>query len=450
MSKTRELIILPKVNQAQLTKFLPQLEEEGIKTIFLDPKKIGKKKTKLKTISTSNSSNYVVLEKENSTKPKGKKIGIKFEVLSNADIDNVLSISKKGLDFVIIEVKDWKIIPLENIIAKLHKIHTKIFAIARTPEEVRKMFSILEVGVDGVIFSTSSINEVREAMVYLGTRSFDMKPAKILEIKEVGDGERVCVDTASMLHKGEGMLIGSRSNFLFLVHNESVGSSFTSPRPFRVNAGAVHCYTLSPDGTTNYLSEVETGSEVLILNSKGKARRATVGRSKIERRPMLMIKASVGNEIGGIIAQDAETIRFVKPNGQLVSVTHLKKGDIVNLERSIKASTEIGGHLMSGHVHFTAKVKKIIDKRNTRDMQISLAKKYSDYVMEKGYIGINGCSLTIGKVNTNGFNIHLIPETLDITNLGQLSKGDLVNIEIDQNTIAIVETVKNYLTAQKS
>ncbi|MDH3855922.1 MAG: 3-dehydroquinate synthase II, partial [Nitrosopumilus sp.] len=149
------------------------------------------------------------------------------------------------------------------------------------------------------------------------------------EIKEVGDGERVCVDTASMLHKGEGMLIGSRSNFLFLVHNESVGSSFTSPRPFRVNAGAVHCYTLSPDGTTNYLSEVETGSEVLILNSKGKARRVTVGRSKIERRPMLMIKATVDGEIGGIIAQDAETIRFVKSNGQLVSVTHLKKGDTV-------------------------------------------------------------------------------------------------------------------------
>ena len=190
------------------------------------------------------------------------------------------------------------------------------------------MFSILEVGVDGVIFNASSINEVGEALVYLGTRSFELKPAKIIEIKEVGDGERVCVDTASMLHRGEGMLIGSRSNFLFLVHNESVGSSFTSPRPFRVNAGAVHCYTLSPDGTTNYLSEIETGSEVLVIDSKGKARRVTVGRSKIERRPMLMIKASIGEEIGGIIAQDAETIRFVKPNGQLVSVTHLKKGDI--------------------------------------------------------------------------------------------------------------------------
>ncbi|MEK0328856.1 MAG: 3-dehydroquinate synthase II [Nitrosopumilus sp.] len=340
MSKTRELIITPKVSQAQLTKFLPQLEAEGIKMVYLDPKKLGKKKTNLLTVFPSSAAKYVVLEKKGVSKPRGKKVGRKFKVLSNADIENILSAAKKGLDFVIVEVKDWKIIPLENIIAKLHKIHTKIFAIARTPKEVRKMFSILDVGVDGVIFSTSSINEVREAMVYLGTSSFEMRTAKIIEIKEVGDGERVCVDTASMLHKGEGMLIGNRSNFFFLVHNESVGSSFTSPRPFRVNAGAVHCYTLAPDGTTNYLSEVETGSEVLILNSKGNARRVIVGRSKIERRPMLMIKAAIGEEIGGIIAQDAETIRFVKPNGQLISVTHLKKGDKV----MVHAKPAMGRH----------------------------------------------------------------------------------------------------------
>ena len=329
MSKSRELIISPKVSQTQLPKFLAQLQDEGISMVYLDPKKIGRIKTKIETIYPSPNAKHIVLEKNLAKKPKGKKLGKKFKILSNEDIENVLTVAKKGLDFVIVEVKDWKIIPLENIIAKLHKIHTKIYAIARTPEEVRKMFSILEVGVDGVIFSTSSIGEVREVMIYLGSKSFDLKKGKIIEIKEVGDGERVCVDTASMLHKGEGMLIGSRSNFLFLVHNESVGSSFTSPRPFRVNAGAVHCYTLSPDGTTNYLSEVETGSEVLVVDSKGKARRATVGRSKIERRPMLMIKASSNGEIGGIIAQDAETIRFVKPDGKLVSVTHLKKGDTV-------------------------------------------------------------------------------------------------------------------------
>ena len=254
MGKNRELIIAPKVSRGQLGKFLSEIEKEGIKTVSLDPAHLKGIKTKVSTVHTSTNADYVIVDKV--TKIKGKKIGMKFKVLSNTDIEKILQFAKAGLDFVIIEVKDWKIIPLENIIAKLHKIHTEVFAVANTPDETRKMFSILEIGVDGVIFSTSSINEVKETLVYLGTKNFDLKPAKILEIKEVGNGERVCVDTASILGRGEGMLIGSRSNFLFLVHNESVGSSFTSPRPFRVNAGAVHCYTLSPDGTTNYLSEL--------------------------------------------------------------------------------------------------------------------------------------------------------------------------------------------------
>ncbi len=340
MAKTRELIIAPRVSRAEIGKFLSAIEKEGIRIVNIDPRSIKGLKTKVLTLHTSNSANYVVVDKV--TKIKGKKIGMKFKVLSNNDIDSILGYAKSGLDFVVIEVKDWKIIPLENIIAKLHKVHTKIFAVADTPEEVRKMFSILEIGVDGVIFSTNSLNEVKEALIYLGTKNFELKPAKILEIKEVGNGERVCVDTASILGRGEGMLIGSRSNFLFLVHNESVGSSFTSPRPFRVNAGAVHCYTLSPDGTTKYLSELETGTEVLVIDSHGKARRATVGRAKIENRPMLMIKAQVGDEVGGIIAQNAETIRFVRPNGHLVSVTHLKKGDMVLAYAKIASGRHFG------------------------------------------------------------------------------------------------------------
>ena len=84
----------------------------------------------------------------------------------------------------------------------------------------------------------------------------------------------------------------------------------------------------------------------------------------------------------------------------------LGKGSLVNLERSIKSSTEIGGHLMSGHIHFTGKVKKIINKPNTQDIIISFPKKFHQYIFEKGYIGINGCSLTIGKVNKDSFYIH--------------------------------------------
>jgi len=338
LTKNRELIIAPKVSRGQLGKFLTEIEKDGIKIVNTDPSNVKRIKTKMTTIYSSLNANYVIVDKP--TKLKGKKVGMKFRVLSNADIEKILQFARTGLDFVIVEVKDWKITPRENIIAKLHKLHTKIYAVANTPEEVRKMFSILEIGVDGVIFSASSANEVKEALVYLGTKSFELRSAKIMEIKEVGNGERVCVDTASMLARGEGMLVGSKSNFLFLVHNESVGSSFTSPRPFRVNAGAVHCYTMSPDGTTRYLSELETGSEVLVVDAHGKARRATVGRSKIESRPMLMIKAQVGDEIGGIIAQNAETIRFVRPNGHLVSVTHLKKGHAV----LVHAKTATGRH----------------------------------------------------------------------------------------------------------
>tara|TARA_B100000579_G_scaffold108120_1_gene86100 strand:- start:4393 stop:5004 length:612 start_codon:yes stop_codon:yes gene_type:complete len=128
----------------------------------------------------------------------------------------------------------------------------------------------------------------------------------------------------------------------------------------------------------------------------------------------------------------------------------LKQGSVVNLERSISASSEIGGHLMSGHIHFTGKVKSSLDKKNTKDIAIGFPKKFKKYIFEKGYIGINGCSLTIGKVTESYFFVHLIPETLAITNLGDLVGGCLVNIEIDQNTIAIVETVEKSLAAQKS
>ena len=105
---------------------------------------------------------------------------------------------------------------------------------------------------------------------------------------------------------------------------------------------------------------------------------------------------------------------------------------------------------MSGHIHFSGRVEKILTKNTNKDLQIKFPRKYKEYIFEKGYIGLNGCSLTLGKVNKDSFYVHLIPETLAVTNLDGLEKGSLVNIEIDQNTIAIVETVKNSLAAQKS
>ena len=132
------------------------------------------------------------------------------------------------------------------------------------------------------------------------------------------------------------------------------------------------------------------------------------------------------------------------------NISKASKGSIVNLERSITASTEIGGHLMSGHIHFAGKVEKVLTKNTNKDVQIKFPKKYKEYIFEKGYIGVNGCSLTLGKINNNSFFVHLIPETLSVTNLNTLKKGSQLNIEIDQNTIAIVETVKKSLADKES
>ena len=122
--------------------------------LYIDPKKIINYNTRFKTISTSLDSDYIILE--NTLKQiNGKRIGKQITVKSNVDIDKILNLAKSGLDFVIVEAPNWKIIPLENIIAKLQKIDTEIFVTVKNINEAFKMFSILEKGVNGVILNTS-------------------------------------------------------------------------------------------------------------------------------------------------------------------------------------------------------------------------------------------------------------------------------------------------------
>lgn len=328
MADTKDLIVRPTVSKASLDKFLSKLKNVSI--VNADPKNVAGKK--FQTIFESQDADMIIcktFDQMKSARQTGKPFGYFKKVLGNADVNEIEKASQAGASFVIVDASDWKIIPLENIIAKLHKSKTKVYAMAASAKEVATMFSVLELGVDGVILSTDSEEEVEKAGQQLSTVRFPIRVAKITEVKDVGTGERVCVDTASMMGMGEGMLIGSRSNFMLLVHNESVGSSFTSPRPFRVNAGAVYCYTITPDGNTRYLSEVESGTEVWIVNKEGQSRKAVVGRSKIETRPLLLLKAEIEGETGTVILQNAETIRLIKPDGKLVSVTEVKVGDSV-------------------------------------------------------------------------------------------------------------------------
>lgn len=327
--KPKELIVKPTVAISSLGEFLSRLKEKGNLIVNVDPKIAG---SSFRTIYESEDADIIIcttFDQLKSLKSSGKSVGYFKKVTSNLDVDEIEDAAEKGAEFVIVDASDWKIIPLENIIAKLHKSKTKVFATAKSSQEVATLFAVLELGVDGVILSTDSEEEVDRARQQLSTARFLIRPARIIEVKDVGVGERVCVDTASMMKLGEGMLVGSRSNFMILVHNESIGSSFTSPRPFRVNAGAIYCYTIVPGGGTCYLSEIESGSEVWIVNKEGIARSAVVGRSKIESRPLRLIRAEINGEKGTVILQNAETIRLISKDGKLLSVTEVKVGDEV-------------------------------------------------------------------------------------------------------------------------
>jgi 3-dehydroquinate synthase II len=326
--KGKELVVKPTKSISDINGFLSNMRRSNVKLLYLDPRLVVGKD--FKTIYPSDQADIVIcetIEELRRIKVLNKSCGFAKKVYSNDDLDEIVTASAIGPDLVIIEATDWKIIPLENIIARLHKSGTKIYTTANSVDEVRTMFSVLELGTDGVIFTTNDENQVSKLGPFLENVNFPLQAARIVEIKDVGPGERVCIDTASMLKTGEGLLVGSKANFLFLIHNESVGSSFTSPRPFRVNAGAVYCYTLLPDGKTKYLSEVESGAEVLVVNKEGVSRQVVVGRSKIETRPLRLIKAEINGELGSIILQNAETIRVVTKEGSLVSVTDLKVGN---------------------------------------------------------------------------------------------------------------------------
>ena len=244
------------------------------------------------------------------------------------------------VDYIILVGTDWTIIPLENIIADLQKENVEIIAAVRDIESTRTALETLEHGTDGVIFEANDFNNIKkiaQEVVEASQQKYELKVATITNVKPLGSGDRVCVDTTDMMKPGEGMLIGSYSKSMFLVHSESLESEYVASRPFRVNAGPVQAYVMVPGNKTRYLSELVAGDEVLIVNAEGETRTAYVGRSKIERRPLILIEAEYEGKIIRTLLQNAETIRIVDENNQPLSVADIKKGDKVKVYVESKA-----------------------------------------------------------------------------------------------------------------
>ncbi|MCP4349516.1 MAG: 3-dehydroquinate synthase II [Desulfobacterales bacterium] len=248
-----------------------------------------------------------------------------FTIKSGEDEEEIARLSQSKQ--VVLQCSDWTIIPLENLIAK----KADVIAQVQNLEEAQTAFGILEKGVNHILFQPADAGELKRALSSLRSSEEKtlLKEAEIIEVKPVGMGDRVCVDTCTSMAPGEGMLVGNSSSGLFLVHSESISNPYVAPRPFRVNAGPVHAYTRVPGDKTRYLSELSAGDPVMIVDYKGNTTTGVVGRIKMEKRPMMLVTASCGESQLTTILQNAETIRLTDPQGKPVSVVSLKPGDKV-------------------------------------------------------------------------------------------------------------------------
>ncbi len=225
---------------------------------------------------------------------------------------------------------DWEVIPVENLITR-RSGESKLALAVNNLERAKLAAKIMELGADVIAVTPKALPELPAIMDILnaGAGEVELTAAVITAIEPVGLGNRVCVDTLSMFAKGEGVLSGDSSAFTFLTHAETEINEFVASRPFRVNAGAVHAYIFLPADRTAYLSEIQSGQEVLAVSFTGKTRSVIVGRAKQEVRPMLKISAEAEGRKGSIFLQNAETICLTRPDGDPVSVVDLKIGDAV-------------------------------------------------------------------------------------------------------------------------
>ncbi len=328
-------------------EFITSGLEAGFDAVIVPSEDLEKTKTlgNISTISDSESSDYSLFR----ISEQGEVEDVLSSVEEETDSETVVMIEISGkemeeaaaevgkhADFLVMIAKDWKVIPLENLIAELQGVEAEIIAGVKNAEEAKTALETLEIGADGVLLNpkdegVSEVKETSKILETIGGEKFELVPSEITKIEPAGMGDRVCVDTSSLMKIGEGMLVGSQSNGLFLVHSETLESEYVDSRPFRVNAGAVHAYIQVPEGRTKYLSELESGDEVLVVNSEGEADTATVGRVKIERRPMLLIETEYKDRKYKTLLQNAETINLVNKDGDPVSVSDLEVGDEILL-----------------------------------------------------------------------------------------------------------------------
>ncbi len=239
-----------------------------------------------------------------------------FRIRDPAELVPVVTALERG-DPVAVRWSAERVIPLESLVAARRRVGT-LWVVTAEGADVPAFLGALEHGADTVVVEIASpdlledlenrLDQVRAHLAWERVRVESASPA--------GMGDRVIVDTTSLLSPEEGLLVGSTAALLFHVASEAEGSRYTRPRPFRVNAGAAHSYTLLANGETRYLSELVAGDAVLVCTPEGTARSVRVGRVKIERRPLTLVVGEYGRRRPTVFLQQAETVRLSTTTGR--------------------------------------------------------------------------------------------------------------------------------------
>jgi len=305
------------------------VEETRPQTVLTDVKLLGVS-SKIASRRAGNDIFVASSIKQLATAKKGNApIALEVTISNHEDLQQISEALTLKPDYILINCPNWKIIPLENLIAEVAG-QSRVLARTSSFDESRTALTTLELGADGIALTSRNTDEILKTrdLVLPESENISLSKARITGVRPIGTGARVCIDTTEILEPGEGVLTGSSSQSLFLVEGEVHSNPHVNPRPFRVNAGPVSSYVLSEHGKTRYLSELSAGQSILLTSREGRTRSVDIARVKIERRPMVLIEANAGGQISSTIVQNAETVRLVTEHGSK-SVSEIKPGDEV-------------------------------------------------------------------------------------------------------------------------
>ena len=262
---------------------------------------------------------------------QGQKDGILIDVTNKDNLEDACAAVRAGL-LTVIRFKDPTKIPLEIVLAAGSRRGAKIMTFVSDLEEAKVVMSVLESGPDGVIIAPRSMADIETLGQLCGPKRghLQLKEFLVTEITNAGTGDRVCVDTCSNFLPDEGLLVGSFGGGFLLCCSETHPLPYMPTRPFRVNAGAVSSYILSSVERTNYLSELRQGHTVTGVRVNGETRPLIVGRSKIETRPLLLVKTqSADGDTASILLQNDWHVRVLGRAGAVHNITELTVGTVV-------------------------------------------------------------------------------------------------------------------------